>query len=190
MKLCEIAEITAGQIMTRVTDDKIVDGPKSTVLTTKAVDDGFINPADLKEVVLVKSVDPERYTQRGDVMLKLSTPYDAAYINEEFEGLVIPSFFVAIRPKNNVDHRYLTALINSKFFRQQIQVVQTGVGRPMVRISDIRNVEIPDIPLHEMVVLGDEYELSCQKRKLLKEMEETERELMESRVLKSARRTN
>ena len=187
MTIRNVAEIIGGQIMTRVTSEDASDGKPAVMLTTKAVEDGVIDRADLKDVVLVRPVDDEKYTRIGDVMLKLSTPYDAAYVDEGYDGLVFPSFFVVIRVSDRVDAQYLTALLNSRYVRRQLQLIQTGVGRPMVRISDIRELQIPEIPLEKMRELGQEYAASCQKRKLLREMEKTERELMEGRLLESTR---
>ena len=100
MTLENIASVTAGQIMTRVTADKdageqVVESVK--VLVPKAIVSGVIVKEDLGDAELGKQIDEEKYTQEGDVVIKLSTPYDAAYVNEENAGIAIPSFCAAIR---------------------------------------------------------------------------------------------
>ena len=100
MTLENIASVTAGQIMTRVTADKdagnqVVENVK--VLVPKAIVSGVIVKEDLGNAELGKQIDEEKYTHEGDVVIKLSTPYDAAYVNKENAGIVIPSFCAAIR---------------------------------------------------------------------------------------------
>ena len=187
MKLGELADISVGQIMTRVTDDMATDGNEVTVLTPKAVNDGFIDKESLKTSILVKDIEPSRYTRSEDVILKLSTPYDAVYIGAEDEHYVIPSFLTTIRitDPERLDAHYLVALMNSQYVRNQLQSIQTGSNRPMIRVSDLRELEIPDIPIEKMKAIGQEYELSCQKRQILTEMIQLEKEIMENTVLQS-----
>ena len=112
MRLEEIASVTTGQIMTRVTVDKnageqVID--KVRVLSPKALVAGIIVKEDLGEAELGKQIDEDKYTREGDVVIKLSTPYDAAYISEENAGLALPSFCAVIRITNEeeMDAQYL-----------------------------------------------------------------------------------
>ena len=93
MILENIASVTAGQIMTRVTAGKdtgvqAVDNVK--VLIPKAIVSGVIVKEDLGTAELSKQIDDEKYTHEGDVVIKLSTPYDAAYVTAEDVGIAIP----------------------------------------------------------------------------------------------------
>lgn len=187
MKLKDISEILVGQIMTRVTDESGDDGRKVTALTPKAINDGHIEKEYLKEILVTKLLDADKYTKKGDVIIKLSTPYDAAYIDEENEGYVIPSFLAAIRitDTTKIDGKYLTALINTKYIHSQMESMQAGAYRAMIRVSDIREIEIPNISIETMRHIGQEYELSCQKRQVLWEMLNLERKIMENVVLQS-----
>ena len=56
------------------------------------------------------------------MVIKLSTPYDAAYVNEENAGIAIPSFCAAIRITDNdkMDAMYLTAFLNSSYVRDEL----------------------------------------------------------------------
>ena len=118
MRLENIASVTVGQIMTRVTADRdsgdnVVDTVK--VLVPKAISSGVIVKEDLGDAELTKVIDEDKFTQAGDVVIKLSTPYDAAYVTEEYAGIAIPSFCAAIRitDENEMDATYLSAFLNS-----------------------------------------------------------------------------
>ena len=140
MTLENIASVTAGQIMTRVTADK--DAGEQVlgnvqVLVPKAIVSGVIVKDDLGDAELGKQIDEEKYTHEGDVVIKLSTPYDAAYVDEENAGIAIPSFCAAIRITDNdkLDARYLTAFINSPYVRDELTAKVVGSARPMTKLS-------------------------------------------------------
>ena len=79
MKLDEVAKIIVGQIMTRVSaenknEDDTIGIVK--VLAPKAISDGIIVKEDLGELQICKMIDEKKFTKEGDVVVKLSTPYD------------------------------------------------------------------------------------------------------------------
>ena len=186
MRLEDITNVIAGQIMTRVTDENS-NGKNVQVLVPKAIVNGIIVKEDLGEAVLSKEVDEDKYTQTGDVVIKLSTPYDAAYVTEEDAGLVIPSFCATIRitDSNLMDAKYLSAFLNSSYVRNQLTAKVVGSVRPMIKITDIRALEIPEVSMQDMKDIGEAYMLSGKKKATLLEMIETESKLMENIVLRS-----
>ena len=190
MTLENIASVTAGQIMTRVTADKdageqVVESVK--VLVPKAIVSGVIVKEDLGDAELGKQIDEEKYTQEGDVVIKLSTPYDAAYVNEENAGIAIPSFCAAIRITDNdkMDAMYLTAFLNSSYVRDELTAKVVGSARPMIKITDIRALEVPELNMKDMKDIGKAFVLSGLKKATLQEMIDNETKLMENVVLAS-----
>lgn len=190
MTLENIASVTAGQIMTRVTADKdageqVVESVK--VLVPKAIVSGVIVKEDLGDAELGKQIDEEKYTYEGDVVIKLSTPYDAAYVNEENAGIAIPSFCAAIRITDNdkMDARYLTAFLNSSYVRDELTAKVVGSARPMIKITDIRALEVPELNMKDMQDIGKAFVLSGLKKATLQEMIDNETKLMENVVLAS-----
>jgi len=188
MILENIASVTVGQIMTRVTADKdagnqVVENVK--VLVPKAIVSGVIVKADLGNAELGKQIDEEKYTHEGDVVIKLSTPYDAAYVNKENAGIVIPSFCAAIRitDTDKMDARYLTAFLNSSYVRDELTAKVVGSARPMIKITDIRALEVPN--MKDMQDIGKAFVLSGLKKATLQEMIDNETKLMENVVLAS-----
>lgn len=67
------------------------------VLIPKAISNGRVNPLELATLDVKIGVDSKRITQEGDIVMKLSTPYDACIITKEDEGLLVPSFCVIIK---------------------------------------------------------------------------------------------
>ena len=188
MKLEDIANITVGQIMTRVSVNTNIGNKvlkKERVLIPKAISNGVIIANNLGYVDLIKEIDKEKYTQEGDVILKLSTPYDAAYVTFENVGLAIPSFCAAIRVfDKNVDAKYISAFLNTKYIKD-ILTEKADIVRPMVKISDIRALKIPKVSLKDMKDIGEAYMHTGQKKEVLHEMINAENTLMENIVLTS-----
>jgi restriction endonuclease S subunit len=190
MTLENIASVIAGQIMTRVSadkdaGDKVVDTVK--VLIPKAISSGVIVKEDLGEAELGKQIDDDKYTHEGDVVIKLSTPYDAAYVTLKDAGIAIPSFCAAIRitDKNKMDARYLAAFLNSSYVRDELTAKVVGSTRPMIKITDIRALEVPELNMKDMVDIGQAFVLSGKKKATLQEMIDNETKLMENIVLAS-----
>lgn len=186
--LGDIASVTVGQILTRVIS-KSDDGKVVPVLQTKAVTAGIINKEDLGQAVLSKDVDEDKYTREGDIVIKLSTPYDAAYVTADMAGLVIPSFCAAIRvtKKDMIDAKYLSAFLNTGYVKEQLLSKVVGSAKPMIKISDIRELNVPTGLDGDMKDIGEAYMLSGKKRLLLSEMIRTEEKLMENIVLASVK---
>ena len=190
MRLEEIASVTVGQIMTRVTADRdsgdsVVDTVK--VLLPKAISSGVIVKEDFGDAELTKLIDEDKFTQAGDVVIKLSTPYDAAYVTEEYAGIAIPSFCAAIRitDENEMDATYLSAFLNSSYVREQLTAKVVGSARPMIKVTDIRALEIPKLSVEDRRDIGKAFILSGQKKATLQEMIDNESRLMENIVLAS-----
>lgn len=186
MRLEDVASVIAGQIMTRVTDEDAV-GETVKVLVPKSIVDGIIVKEDLGEAILSKEIDEDKYTKEGDVVIKLSTPYDAAYVTEKDAGLVIPSFCATIRieKENVLNAKYLSAFLNTSYVRNQLTAKVVGSARPMIKITDIRALELPKVSAQDMRDIGEAYILSGKKKMTLLEMIATESRLMENIALAS-----
>ena len=166
MTLENIASVTAGQIMTRVTADKdagnqVVENVK--VLVPNAIVSGVIVKDDLGKAELGK------------------------HVNEENAGIAIPSFCAAIRITDNdkMDAMYLTAFLNSSYVRDELTAKVVGSARPMIKITDIRALEVPELNMKDMQDIGKAFVLSGLKKATLQEMIDNETKLMENVVLAS-----
>ena len=184
--LGDIADVVVGQILTRVAS-KTNEGETVSVMVPKSIAAGVIIKEDFGEVILAKKVDRDKYTRAGDVVIKLSTPYDAAYVAETGAGLLLPSFCAAIRitKEDAMDAKYLSAFLNSSYVKEQLMAKVVGSSRPMIKITDLRALEIPKVSAEDMRDIGEAYVLSGEKKAILQEMIETENMLMENIVLGS-----
>ena len=109
------------------------------------------------------------------------------YVTSKDIGLVIPSFCATIRILNDnlIDAKYLSAFLNTSYVRNQLTAKVVGSSRPMIKISDIRALEIPEVSIEDMRDIGEAYILSGRKKEILLEMVQTESMLMENIILAS-----
>ena len=177
-KLEDLAEVLVGQIMTRVSS-KDGEGQEVRVLVPGAVEQGYIIESSLGVNNIIKGIDNKYYTQKGDIVMKLTADYDAAIIGEDQLGIVVSSLICVIRAKK-IDYRYLCAVLNSEYVKSEIRTKAAGAMRPMLKASDIRNIGIPVLSKTAQDTIGKTYELSKQKELLLMDMIDNEQEIMKA----------
>lgn len=188
VKIKNIADVIAGQIMPRVLVQKGEEQfarAVTKVLAPGAISGGNILRDHITDAYLKKDRDEKKCTREKDVVIKLSTPYEAAYIDSGNTGLLLPSFCAAIRVKAEYDPVFLCAVLNTTYVREELINLVAGTYRPMMRLSDFRELEVPLIDEKDMRQLGEIYLLSLRKRLLLKKSEKLEAELMDGIILET-----
>ena len=179
-KLEDLAEVMVGQIMTRVAS-KDEEGLEVRVLVPGAIEAGYIKEDSLGTNNLIKELDPKFYTKAGDLVMKLTADYDVALVKDGQEGIAISSFICVIRPKNT-DSAFLCAVLNSDYVKNDLRSKADGAMRPMLKVSDIRDLEIPLIKEEDQKGIGEAYILSLEKIQTLQKLRDTETELMKAVV--------
>lgn len=171
------AVITTGQIMSRVSAEaeKEKDGfttvDEVRVIVPKAISNGRIDHSELAEVVLTKKVDETRITKAGDIVVKLSTPYEAAYIDEDNAGLVVTSFCAIISGvSESFMPEFLASYLNTLPAREALRQCTTGMNVPLLRVSDLKALQVPDVELEVQKAAIDVLRLLQKKRVLLSEL--------------------
>ena len=173
-KLKELGvELVSGQIMSRVSikDDSaepVVETRR--VIIPKAINyDGTISEKELPEEKLKVAADEKRTTKVGDIVLKLSTPYDAAIIEEDSKNCIVPSFCAIIRT-SEIDKYFLLAFLNSSYCKDQIKAMVAGASMTVVSIGKISNIQMPLPSEEEQIRIGINYRNTQKKLNLLKQI--------------------
>lgn len=186
--LSEISTVKSGQILTRISAEKTkkdVIGEQR-VIIPKAISNGVIINEQLSDVEISKQPNIGKFAKKGDIVIKLTTPYDSAIILDKDAGLLVSSFCSIIRPNEEiVDLKYLLAYLNTNYVQELLKSKVEGLVRPMLKLSDLSSLEVPILSNEKMDQLGQAFLLSCKKKKILSEMLETEERIMESTILKS-----
>ena len=194
LKLSEFASVQMGTIIKRiqVTEEKIEDADcyeMKGVLMPKNIDNGLIlhSNAEKEEICILSGEKKAKYTTQGDVVIKLTSPYDVAYVTEDASGLIVPSYcaLVADIRTDIADARYVAGFLNTAYVRT---ILQAGLNETygMVKVKDIGNLIIPLPALEEQQALGKAYELIVQKRKTLRDLLDVEAEIADNLISKAA----
>lgn len=167
-------EIIGGQIMSRVT---VRDDSKENVIETRKVvvpkailSDGSIDISELPEEKLKVTADPKRLTTKGDIVLKLSTPYDAALVDENSEGCLVPSFCAIIKTPVDIDVNYLLAFLNSNYCKEQFKTQVAGAAITILSVGKVASALMPVPSLEEQQEIGANYIKAQEKLKLVKQI--------------------
>ena len=173
-----------GQITSRIEanteKNELVVG-KVSVIPPKAIQNGKIDHGELYEMEYKTEIDEKKLTQEGDIVVKLSTPYDVAYITEEDAGLLVTSFCVIIRNKSkDVSSEYLTAFMNSGIYRKQVLSKVSGAAVPMLTMSKIKEVQIKVLTMDEQEQVAEYYKIVCEKEKVFSRVIELEKEKLDA----------
>lgn len=159
-QLENFVDITSGQIMTRVTAKDDTDSSVGTwkVVIPKAItSDGFISIEDMPEERLKAEPPVDRITRVGDIVIKLSTPFDSAIITEETAGCVVPSFCAIIRSNGILNIDYLRAYLASKYCKDQMKAKVAGAVMSILSIGKIKSIDIPVPSIEVQREIGERY---------------------------------
>ncbi len=174
VKMSEVMSIASGQIMSRVVADEKYGGDAigtCRVIVPKAIlSDGTIDLNEIQEEKIRLEIDPKRLTKVGDIVIKLSTPYDSAIITEETAGCVIPSFCALIENNDRVDKNYLQAFLSSNNCKEQLKKQVAGATVAILSIGKVREVFIPLPDMSEQVEIGNAYVNTQKKLVALKQI--------------------
>lgn len=176
-KLENHIEITSGQIMSRITAEdngEDVAGAWRIIVPKAITSDGFIDVEELAEEKLKAIPDTKRVTELNDIVIKLSTPFDAAIITEETVGCVVPSFCAIIRNKETLDLDYLMAYLSSKYCKEQLRARVTGAIMSILSIGKIKEIDVPVPSEEKQREIGRSFKRVQEKKHVIKQILELE----------------
>lgn len=178
MKLGELATVRSGLVLSR----KQANGPspyRYPLLTLKSIrPDSYITSDELDWYNAVEPLKPEYLTHVGDIIVRLSIPYTAVLIDENTEGMVIPSSFTIIRAnRNHILPEYLFWLLNTKKVRQNIFENTTGNMLGAIKPSYFSDFPVSPISLTDQAKVAALNDLARQEIRLLTSLAEEKTKL-------------
>lgn len=169
-----------GQITSRIqADEKKNDVSLGNiqVIPPKAIKNGSLIKEELYDISYKTEFDEKKLTREGDIVVKLSTPYDAAYVTKEDEGLLITSFCIIVRNDGkDVDSEYLAAFFNSDVYLKQAMSMVSGATMPMLTLGKIKEVEINVLTKDEQEQVATYYKAITEKEKIFSNVVRLEKE--------------
>lgn len=185
----ELCHIKTGAPMARAR--KIPEGGEVRSVTTlppRALQSGSIVDSELV-IEAVGEVKKEHYTCEGDVVIKLSTPYDSAYIDKKHEGIVATSSVMILRKKPDaaVDMRYLSMFLGMPQTNAVLQAVSTGqsAAMAMLKRQAVAEIEVPLPPLERQQELASLFQAVQERKRQYARLIELDEELIVSQMSNS-----
>jgi restriction endonuclease S subunit len=154
MNLTNISEVQTGLVLVRKrADDKDQDTHKYRMLTLKSFEpQGVLNERELDVFFSKEKLEQKYLTNKGDIIVRLTAPYTAICINDNQEGLVIPSNFAIIRLKEQTYLSEFVALfLNSEIIEKKFFKSSISTTIPLIKTKHLREIDISDIPLTTLV---------------------------------------
>jgi len=176
------AYILGGQIIQRVIADvergeEVVDHQRKTIVA-KTVSVGLIDEEGIVVNDYKTSFDHKKITREGDIIVKLSAPYNAAVIDKEHEGMLISSFCAVIRiiDEFELDKWYLVAFLNSEIAQTQLKNSVAGSVMNVLSSGKLYDLEIPLPSKEKQQEIGNLFKKIVKNRTLIKQMIKLENE--------------
>lgn len=169
MQLGEIAQIKTGLVLSRKKAEIEYDvKAKYKLLSLRNVnDDGLIDNDSFDDFASNDELDDHYFTMEGDVLIRLSQPYTAVYIDKDYSGLLVPSYFAIIKVSEaKALPQYVAWYLNTMNVKKELERSQAGSRIPSTNQHTIRNIPIVLSPISKQKVLIELYKLH-QKEKML-----------------------
>lgn len=179
-------EIIGGQIVQRVIADvergEAVLDPQRKTIVAKTVSEGLIDEEGVVINDYKTTFDDKKLTHEGDIVVKLSAPYNAVIIDKEHEGMLVSSFCSIIRNVNEIDKRYLVAFLNSDVAQTQLKNSVVGTVMSILSNGKLGELEIPVPSLEKQEEIGSYFEKTVKNRILLAKIIKLEEQKLEALI--------
>ena len=186
-KLKELGlEIVGGQIVQRVIADVVrgeeVLDPERKTIVAKTVAEGLIDEEGIVVNNYKTTFDDKKLTHEGDIVVKLSAPYNAVIIDKDHEGMLVSSFCSIIRNVTQVDKKYLVAFLNSDIAQNQLKNSVVGTVMSILSNGKLGELEIPVPSKEKQEAIGLFFEKTIKNRVLLQKIMKLEEEKLSALI--------
>lgn len=170
IKLKEIATINTGLVLSRKRakkEDEIVK--KYHLITLKSFNiTGSINSAELDMFKSIEVLPGNYITKSDDIIIRLSEPNTAIYIDKDSEGLLIQSQFCLIRlSSKTVLPEYLAWYLNSRHIKKEINKSLIGSALAIIKTSFLNELKIVETSIEKQRKIIELHKLKRKERELL-----------------------
>ena len=158
LRLDELVSVKTGLVLARKQAKHPSDVmAKYRQLNLKAINSkGYIDENSLEEFCANERLKAEYLTQPGDVIVRLTTPYTAVLIDEEFAGMVIPSHFIVIRTRGKkILPEYLYWLLNTDKVKSSLLQNVSSIMIGTVKPASYAEIEIELLTSEEQRKISD-----------------------------------
>lgn len=147
--LGELFLISSGLVSKRKEAPPDVVGVEYKLLNLRSINQlGFIEKNGLDDYMSTEKIDDKYLARTGDIVIRLSTPFTAAVIDQDSQGAIITSLFAILRlTTHEVLPDYVVMYLNSEVMKKQYSKDASGSALQMIKTSAIKDysIKIPTI---------------------------------------------
>lgn len=183
MKLKELTTIRTGLVLSRKKASLHNDFKKSykqitlksfsnTITLSDQYFDDFISNVEIKD---------DYISRVGDIVVRLREPNTAVYIDEESEGMIIPSLMAIIRVNSKmINNEYLAHYLNSTNVKRALQMQVKGTTISMIKTKDLQDIEVVIPTMEKQKSLVKLLKSSQEELQLLNQLKEQKENFTQS----------
>lgn len=171
MTINELATVRTGLVTARKKPEAGQTVYQYRLLNLKCIaEEGYIQIHAIEPYEASMELKPDYFTRMGDVLVRLSAPYTAVFINrEELCGLLVPSHFAIVRVRQGMaEPEYLYWLLRRN--KNRIKMMQNSSGSTAfgtISTGLISALSVTPLPLTKQRALGELLILTEREQELL-----------------------
>lgn len=171
MTINELATVRTGLVTARKKPEAGQTVYRYRLLNLKCIaEEGYIQTHAIEPYEASMELKPDYFTRMGDVLVRLSAPYTAVFINrEELCGLLVPSHFAIVRARQGMaEPEYLYWLLRRN--KNRIKMMQNSSGSTAfgtISTGLISALSVTPLPLAKQRALGKLLILTEREQELL-----------------------
>lgn len=171
MQIREAALVRSGLVLARK-QSKGTTKYRYKLLTLRSIaSEGYIDTNSLDIFDATQALDPEYLTHKGDIVVRLSTPYTAVLIDEFTEGILLSSNFVVLRAnRSKLLPEYLIWLLNTPKLKKDIYKSNAGNMLGAIRPQYYSDLEVVLLPIEQQRKVARLNCLAKKETELLREL--------------------
>lgn len=186
LKLKEIANVQSGLVVARkkaLAESQIIKSYFQLNLTSVSKD-GYIIKESLDVLNAKEIISNDYLTREGDIVVRLTAPYTAVYIEKKNEGIVVSSNFCLVRNVQSYSKKFLGYFLNcnavKKYFSSNTQ------GSTIMNISNavVEEILIPTIDIKTQEWYSKILKLQIRKIEISEKISECESRLLKQLLKK------
>ena len=189
MTLNDVANIRTGLVAVR---KKARIGKKSNcsykMINLKCISSfGCLDLDNAEDFISVEKLKSEYFTQKNDILVRLSSPYTAVQITKDEEcGYIIPSHFAIIRvDERKASSQYILWILQRESTFKKILKNNSGsTAFGTISASFFSELRLKKLPLEKQRAIGMLFTLSNQEQQLIQQLAEEKQKLCKASMQK------
>jgi restriction endonuclease S subunit len=133
--------------------------------------DGMFTEDPIEMFKSKEVIDEEFFTREGNILVRLSHPNTAVFIEKEQEGLLIPSYFAIIEIHDeSVMPGYVAWYLNTEKVKGELLKYQTGTHIPSTNKHILEKLSIPELDLDKQQMITQLQQLYRKEKRLYQKL--------------------